>query len=145
MTEIPNYYQDTVSEYLDRNQQLNAGYKSTVIRSKAILEFENLPQKFFDIHTPIIYNKQKFKEAFARHNKESLLIKSIYANQVIGNEVYLHDNKIKKPFIEPEIIEINKDKQFFSINDRALTQGMINYITKLYPKKSKHEQPTQDA
>lgn len=138
MTELPNYYWGTVTEYIQINPFLNAGYKSTMIRTKAQLEFRNLQDKFFDIHTPIFYNRQKFIDTFDNH-RLALGIKSVYGNNITGIEVPLLDFKLKREYTQEQIEIKSQGRKFMSFNHKALNTEMKTYLQKLFPNKSKYE------
>jgi hypothetical protein len=86
--------------------------------------------KLFDIHTPMVINRDKFREA---HNinwlGQEFLTKSIYCNYLNIEGVQLADHKIREGNKIP-------DAPFFSTNDR--TAKRIKF-EELYPNKSRYE------
>lgn len=133
---IYNYTDKTIQDYIHDNPFMNGIYRAAVIRTLAYLQFNNLPTKHYDIHTPIIYNKFRFNEIF-KNLKEEIIIKSLYANSITP---YQTDNKIFKPLSLQEITQQNKGKPFFSISDKALNEDMKTYISETFNKQSIYEQ-----
>lgn len=95
----------------------------------------------FDIHCPIIYNKEKFKKSFPEKWPEhGYGIKSMYCavNEIEGEEI--EDLKFKEPLMKESIYQALEDRSWFSIGDRCLKSGaMKEVLGELYPNKSKYE------
>lgn len=91
----------------------------------------------YDIHTPIIYNKSKFKELFQGLQKE-VCIKSVYANQAEVQSEYMDDFKMDGDFWEDQIREKIKDKLFLSTGT-CLCTSMVKVLGELFPNKSNFE------
>lgn len=108
-------------------------------RARNVLALD--PDAFFaDVHTPIVFNKQKFRERVGGLDwSKEYLIKSSYciAETLLAE---MQDCKIYKASLnEEEIKEIIKDKPFFSIGPWAINQGIRNVLEWLYPEPSKYE------
>lgn len=94
---FPYYYDGTLEIYL--KSRGNDGYGRRAKASLKHLKDNNLPTKHFDIHTPIVYNK----EAFLKHvtaldwSGDGYIIKSLYANSLKIEGVAMKDNKINHP------------------------------------------------
>jgi len=90
--EFPYYYFNTLKHRIERYT-----FGEYIKRCKNTLNYlteNNLPIKYFDIHTPIIYNKKLFIEHVYNKWKEPCVIKSMYANSLRIEGVEMKDNKI---------------------------------------------------
>lgn len=118
-TDLPNYYSTTL-----REARVHGKYVGRVINCRSVYP-DGL---FYDIHTPMIINLTKYREANNLPQTKEYLCKSLYGN-FIGGGVQLPDNKIRNGKLIPP-------GPFFSTNDR--TCKMIN-LNELYPVKSDYE------
>jgi hypothetical protein len=100
---------------------------------------QNLPTKRFDLHQPINYNKDKFREAVS-HFSDQCIIKSTYCNyhRIEGEETM--DLKITNPFPIRKFKEFIEGRSWFSVGDNGLQGGnMWKLLDELYPEKSRYE------
>ena len=118
-TDLPNYYSTTL-----REARVHGKYVGRVINCRSVYP-DGL---FYDIHTPMVINLTKYREANNLPQTKEYLCKSLYGN-FIGGGVQLPDNKIRNGKLIPH-------GPFFSTNDR--TCKMIN-LNELYPVKSDYE------
>ena len=116
---LPNYYSTTL-----REARVHGKYVGRVINCRSVYP-DGL---FYDIHTPMVINLTKYREANNLPQTKEYLCKSLYGN-FIGGGVQLPDNKIRNGKLIPP-------GSFFSTNDR--TCKMIN-LNELYPEKSDYE------
>lgn len=137
--EFPYYYREEISlnSFINNPPQFKQ-YQNTMKLS--------LDTCFdFDVHCPILYNKELFKKMF-----EGLLwkeygyaIKSVYCNKMleITNWVSCEDLKFKERITQKEsIYQALEGRSWFSIGDRALLDGaMQEVLQELYPEPSKYE------
>lgn len=97
--------------------------------------------KDFDIHCPIIYNKEKFpKSSFNKWPEHGYGIKSMYCavNQIEGEE--MADLKFKEPLMKESIYRALEGRDWFSIGDKCLKSGAMKEVLEtIYPDKSKYE------
>lgn len=96
----------------------------------------------FDVHTPILYKSQKFKEAMSKYDWDipfGYVIKSLYSNTVKVKGEQMDDLKINRRLncfqLEKEI----GDRPFFSIGDKAISPDLKIYMEYLYREKSPYE------
>ncbi len=86
---------------------------------------------------PIIYNKEKFTEIF-KDIKIELCIKSYYCFMCVVEGEFMEDLKIQQWFERDKLIEMTKDRLFFSTGT-SLSTPTIEYLAELYPEPSKFE------
>lgn len=95
----------------------------------------------FDIHCPIIYNKEKFKKSFPEKWPEhGYGIKSMYCalNEIEGEEI--EDLKFKEPLMKESIYQALEGRDWFSIGDKCLKSGAMKEVLEtIYPDKSRYE------
>ena len=118
-TDLPNYYSTEL-----RAARVHGKYINRVLNVMDIYP-DGL---FYDIHTPMVINLTKYREANNLPQTKEYLCKSLYGN-FIGGGVQLPDNKIRNGKLIPP-------GPFFSTNDR--TCKMIN-LNELYPDASEYE------
>lgn len=95
----------------------------------------------FDVHTPMIMEKQRFRESFEAMDAQTP-IKTTYGNhppEVPG--WYLCDIKIRGEHSIDELRYKTKDRPFFSTHDSAVNDDLIRFFNELYPNPSKYERP----
>lgn len=122
----------------------NSDYRQSEVDTREYLKLYNQNTLNFDVHCPIIFNKQNFlnlEEYWRgiRNSKYGLLYRSIYCN------VYN-----KEPFIRKDCklyglngIDDLKRKianyDCYSSSDKSLTEGIIGYLFQKFPNKSNYE------
>ena len=96
----------------------------------------------FDVHTPIVYNAEKFLklEPIWEESKRThgFVVKSIYANWFGITGTYYHDIKLKQ-LITPGEINRLKQAPMFSIYDAAWFHGVRAFLQNQFPNASKYE------
>jgi hypothetical protein len=92
----------------------------------------------FDVHTPFVVEKERFKEVFKSIDNECL-IKSMYFKE--GGE-YMEDCKINYPLTKQRIYEKIKGRIFFSTGPVGMGPEMVEVLQELYPNPSKYERTT---
>jgi len=93
-SEFPNFYCNSLKHYLERTK-IRGGYFGRV---------QNVARKypdgkFFDVHTPIMYNKEKFLALRDHFDFEKgMVIKSLYGNEWnVDNPIEITDCKCIEP------------------------------------------------
>ena len=108
-------------------------------RKALLTTFKTFPDGLnFDVHTPIIYNKAKFKELF-KDRKGEICIKSTYCNSFHVEPVQIEDCKINNVMSYEMIKEKTEDKLFFSTGDNGLKPPLFKFLQEKYPNKSQWE------
>lgn len=132
---FPYYCQGWLSEFMTVTD-----YKNTVRNTIDWLLGRDCP--YFDIHCPIVYNKEKFTWCVphADWGKQfGYCIKTIYCeiNAITAPEY--PDLKINEVLPASKIREQIAGRTWFSIGDRAREGGLLRVLQELYPRKSKYE------
>lgn len=96
----------------------------------------NKPQKWFDIHYPIIY-KQNFKEA-SQHFPQECIIKSMYANYFEIEGELMPDCKIHSKPTKEQFFNFVKDKPCVSTGVSSVN-SVLPFLQILFPNKSNFE------
>lgn len=138
---FPYYYVVTLLEYIRGRgiPLIQDGYGRRAKATYDLLMSKNRPTKYFDIHYPILYNKQKFKEIFEAIPDKKLedpnpgyVIKSLYANSLmIEGEPLVRDCKFKDP--PPD----GKHKCLSTFP--AVSAAMYQYLQYKFPNPSRWE------
>lgn len=121
---FPYYYHGSLVRYAE------AGTKPLVKELQAI--DKNL--KHFDGHYPLIYERDKFKEA-SEHFTDDCIIKSLYCNYCNIEGVLAPDCKLLRATKPEYVSEFIKDRPSFSTGVFSLP-GALPILQKLYPNKS---------
>jgi hypothetical protein len=132
LTALPYYYGGRLADV--KNTTL---YSNTIINSIMCGATYN-----YDIHVPIIYNYQLFKERLSvlDWNKNyGYCIKSIYCKEMYSRGVYMPDLKLNEQYSYGKLFELTHSRNFFSIGDRAINEDLEIFLQYLYPQKSKYE------
>jgi hypothetical protein len=96
----------------------------------------------FNVHCPIIYNKEKFIHSVGKCNWKTpygYAIKSVYCNLNELTGPYIADLKIKMNLKKEQIYALIKGRPFFSIGDTAVNKFLKEVLEELYPEKSPYE------
>lgn len=115
-------------------------YQRTVINTMKYLQESGYPIEHYDIHTPILYEKDKFITlANDEWDKAEKIIKSLYCNKhrVKGEE--MKDLKFARPFTRTEIRKAITGRMWFSICEHGTNDSMKEVLQELYSEKSKFE------
>lgn len=136
----PFFFQNQLPK---ENKNPDNYYYEYLVNTHAELKKRGLPVFNFDVHHPIIYNKQKFKEILAEYDfSKKLVIKSIYCNHLRIQGKFIGDMKIKGAIKIHNIVTILKNRHIFSTGNACLTDpnsDLPNYIKNQYPIPSKFE------
>lgn len=135
----PYYYNNGIKETMER--QFN-NYRYYVKETLQVLKSANKTTLHFDLHKPIVYNKEMFKTMVGEYNWDiprGYIVKSLYCNHFNLPGTLAQDHKINYPYRGEMLPKVNQNQPMFSIADKALTPTMKKYIQNLYPNKSKFE------
>lgn len=140
--DFKRWYDTTLTE---AHKKATKGYKKAIENTLSILisDTNYTPKRNYDIHTPVIFNKNLFHYLNpGDHWKVELVVKSFYCNVAfdLSLDEQMDDLKINDIGLTREIIlKVIRDRLLFSIGERALESPMIEVLEELYPLKSKYE------
>jgi hypothetical protein len=138
---LPAYYSGTLREKKDALAD-NDYYKLTIANTQYALKKRGVPVKHFDIHVPIVYNKETFANivsSFDWTKQWGYCIKSLYCNSLKMDGQPMTDCKINTVCTREQIESITAGRFCFSIHDQALVDDMRNFLADSFPQKSKYE------
>lgn len=96
----------------------------------------------YDIHCPIIYNKERFINTFRglKFPEYGYCLKSYYMALNKRHSILTKDLKFIEPLRKEEILAQVEGRSWFSTGDAAMVRGeMIKALEQLYPQKSRYE------
>lgn len=127
---FPSYYYQNLDVYL-KQRGIDA-YGKRALATMKHLQDQNLPTKHFDIHTPILYNKEFFLKFVSSLNweKQSYIIKSLYANSLKIEGTEEKDHKLNAP---PQ-----QNVKVFSTYPH-MRASVTRFLMEQFPQKSKYE------
>lgn len=137
----PYYYKCSLSESIRVNRN-NMDYLPHLVATQKALQAKGLPEKNFDTHWPIVYNKIsvcKICEEYLWNVPDGFTFKSIYCNTLQIEGTQREDCKINHPHVLANWPQITAGMEHFSIGDRSINKSMEQYLMSLFPKKSKYE------
>jgi len=138
-TRFPYYFYRSLEQKLSSSR---GAYADSVRNTLFALKARRLPHAFYDVHTPILYNKSLFPEVMEMYNWEGkrngFIIKSLYCNTLRLKGMILPDCKINKPMSCFEIEKWLEDRHMFSTPDK-ITPEVATFLNYLFPDKSKYE------
>lgn len=114
-------------------------YKIHVENTYKILLDRGLPTMNFNIHFPIVYDKELYLRHMQQYNWEvprGYISKSLYANTMLIPGEFMQDVKIHTPKTKPAIYRRIKDEAVFSTNEHSVNDNMKEVWQELYPESS---------
>ncbi|MGN6491051.1 MAG: hypothetical protein ACTHLE_03565 [Agriterribacter sp.] len=108
-------------------------YRKVLLNTSNALLRKGLPEKDFDGHMPIVFNKKKFLAAASQYDwrvSHGFAVKSIYFNTHRISGVWSDDLKISKP-VKDIPATIGK-RWCFSIGDNGLTAAMKLFLKETF-------------
>lgn len=130
----PYYHQDALN--VEIQKRLRGPYRTEIERTYEYLKDKVKSPKYYDIHTPIIYNKYDFPTIIKKTplDRYDMVIKSLYANMkgVVGT--YRKDIKL----LGSEYEKI-KGVDCFSVGDRCNYRVLKRYLDQFYGEPCRYE------
>lgn len=118
----------------------NGTYKKIINTTIAYFNRIGISINHFDLHYPIIFEKEKIIELDKEDWGQDILIKSLYCNKYQIEGVEMTDCTVGvKPKDYDEIKKRLEGKLFFSTSNKVINIPMIKMFKDLYPEKSKYE------
>lgn len=136
---IPYYYCGSLEGHL-KTLSINNYYKGHVQNTYQALLKRDFPTLNFNIHAPIIYNKNKFIEVMTSFDwdiDKGYISKSLYCNSLRLEGEVMEDYKVRNSKRKP--YEIVKDWPMFSTNEYSFNFEMRELLKQLYPVASRYE------
>lgn len=134
--ELPFYYKWDFKQVLQGLSKDN-WYKAYVEVTHEALVEKSLPTKWFNVHFPILYDKQKYIEvmgSFDWEKRKSFISKSLYANSLgIEGEPIDQDKKFFHAKTKTALNRQMKDLKFFSTDTSSMNEPMIEVLGELFP------------
>lgn len=139
--EIPNWCAgplDRLGKAIhDRNP-----WKYSVLNTAKALSDRGLTTWNFDIHYPIIFNKELYPQAmdmFDWNVPNGYVVKSLYGNAMRIPHVFTNDMKLKERHTFAELVQQLRGRPWFSIGPKSTNNNVKALMRELYPEPSKYE------
>lgn len=133
--EIPNWRGGKMIDLARRLPQASH-YKQALLNTIEVLEAKNFSTWNFDLHLPIVMDKEFFPLVMACYNWErprGYVVKSLYANTLQVPHVGHVDLKIGDRLPIPELVRLLKPRTWWSLGPSALNHNLKNLLDALYP------------
>jgi len=133
---VPEEYPLYHSGELEEKRPINS-YMGQLQETRRFLLRFNKPVLHYGVHCPIVYNKSKIKalDAFywnyvnGPESKFGLNPRILYGNWFEhSNKAFTKDLKLTQDVTKTGIVEILKDKQWFSVGSRTFGKTIQNYL-----------------
>jgi hypothetical protein len=101
-----------------------------------------LPALNYDLHYPMIFNKNLYPEIMDRYDWQEprgFVVKSLYANTAGLTPTHSGDLKLQQQTTMHGLFNRLKGRPWFSIGDKILSQDFKNLLFALYPEPSIYE------
>lgn len=144
VADVPALHKGNMQEYKEDYWKLNY-WRGRLKRTMEVLAEKGYSTFHFDCHTPILFNKKKFKEVVSKFNYQEgkgLTMKSLYGNVVYAETgVLLTDQKktVFKHFLLPQLNSRLSECVFMSFNDDGLNRALMYWLTVNFINKSNYE------
>ena len=134
---IPYYYNLTLKKWIDNWPKHKGEYWNRMIQA-----YEHFPKgKFFELHFPIVLNKNKAIKVFKKYNlfKVAVMLRSYYCNEYYNEIKPILPSKDYKIYNYEQFM-INRKAPFVSTtNETAVLPDFKNFIKSRFPQKSTFE------
>lgn len=136
---IPNYISGNISL-----AKQNSGWRESKRRTGQILKDSGKTIYNFDIHVPLIFNKEKhlqIKEWWWKPSSTTPLMRSLYGNNFCENNIQqLRDIKLQQKWTKAINNILSGDRWVISYGDGALKTGFGQWMQTFFPVPSSFEQ-----
>jgi len=139
--EIPNYSGGSLERMVAKAKPGN-NWREAVQNTNNVLKSKNLPTHNFDIHTPILIDKEKFPAIMDSYNWKTprgYVVKSLYANTIGLEPTPLIDIKLNQRYTYPDLVARLKGRPWFSTGNGGLSGHFKNLLHAIFPEPSKYE------
>lgn len=117
-------------------------WRDAVLNTHKALSAKGLTTNNFDLHYPMIFDKDKYPEIMDSYNwKEprGYVVKSLYANTMKIKGERSPDLKIHERLSYGKLLERLNGRKWFSISNQGLSGEFKKFLLALYPMPSKYE------
>jgi hypothetical protein len=141
--EVPNFAGPVDLKGLARSVDPGNTWRESVLNAEHALRMRGLTTWNFDIHTPILIDKDRYPETMDlydwRGKPRGFVVKSLYGNTVGLQPTHLSDIKLNDRYGLAELVRQLKGRPWFSIGNGALSPWFKNLLGELYPMPSPWE------
>lgn len=135
---FPTYRMGLLADHIKWRMECPNTYLHALQWTRDQLEASGLPTVDFEVHCPILYDKDKLKEVIDYFDWEGMkkpLLRSLYGNFLKLDGTLVSDCKIEEPLKRAEILRRLGDRNFFSIGDGGLQAGgdLKELLKEMYP------------
>lgn len=127
------WYDGTIDEW---GQKAIGNYKRAINNTAGLT---GLNRYYTDIHTPIVYQRAKFKALAELDWSKEYVIKTAYTMSEVGNFEYLPDLKVNKTLSYENYKGKIEGRKWLSIGSYGVCPGLVQLLTEYFPKPSKYE------
>lgn len=142
MPPLPYYCCGTLESKLAARRKQDHYYYS-MNNTRNALQARQRGDTYFDVHAPIIYNKNLFRDVVLSYDWLAVpygyVIKSLYCNSLDIKGTQDDDLKVRERVNCFQLETLTQHRKYFSISDEAVSQDLDIYLRYLYPDKSKYE------
>lgn len=129
------YYHDGNIATRYKDYRKNGHYKRALLNSLMALAEKNYGLRYFDVHTPIIYNKDAFIKVMDMYDwnlKDGFVVKSLYCNTLQIEGEHLADCKINHDVEEHDLRLTTSERFIFSVDDQAINENFRKVMAEFY-------------
>lgn len=141
-SDIPSWAGGSLESMAARVKAGNHWGQAVANTDKA-LKAQGLTTHNFDLHYPMLFNKNLFPEIMDRYDwrgtERGFVVKSLYANTVPIVPVINSDLKINQRYELRELVNRLKGRPWFSLGNAGLNGHMKKLLGALYPNRSRFE------
>lgn len=140
--ELPNWCAGPLDRLAFSVKQGNHWREAVMNTHKALTE-AGLPNRNFDVHYPMLFDKNLYPEVMDRYDwpgtERGFVVKSLYANTVGVEPTVTTDLKLNERLSFQALVVRLKGRPWFSLGNPALNLNLKNLLAALYPEPSKFE------
>lgn len=114
-------------------------YQYTVSQTMNYCKKKGWPITNFNIHAPIVYEKEKFLSLADEDWTKEMILKSIYCNKYQLDAIEMKDLVFRMPMRRGEIRTAVAGRTFFAISETGTNEAVKDVLGELFPLPSKYE------
>lgn len=142
--EIPNWYGGTLEKMYNGTKPEKRNHWHLAVRNTwKILESRGLPGLNYDIHYPMLFNKNLYPGVMDVYpwttEPRGFVVKSLYANTVGLTGTPIGDIKLMDRLSNEGVVAQLKGRPWFSIGNAGLSNSFKSLLRAIYPTPSRFE------